>query len=364
MTKTQIKIHADFRLNGISYSRSDLKALAYDLVKEGKHFEQKIGDFLSDWLDDNPTIEVSTSGSTGTPKRILLQKYQMVNSALATGKFFDLQKGETALLCLPSEYIAGKMMLVRAMVLGLFLDYVEPSSSPLEGVSKRYDLAAMVPLQLEHSLNKIDLVKTLLVGGTAVSSQLNKELQNMGVAVFETYGMTETITHIAVKRINDSSSVKTSESGKNYFSTLPNVVLTKDSRDCLVIKAPKICDIPIITNDIVNLISETEFEWLGRYDDVINSGGIKIVPEQVEVKLAKFIKRPFFVAGLEDEILGQKLILVVEGDPDSGTLLSKIVESKVLERYETPKSVHFLPQFVTTDNAKVRRRETLKLLQS
>lgn len=364
MTKNPIKIHAEFRLNGISYSIANLKVLAYDLAKEGKPFEQKIGDFLSDWLTDTPTIEVNTSGSTGTPKPILLQKRQMVNSALATGEFFNLQERETTLLCLSVDYIAGKMMLVRAMVLGLHLDYVAPSSNPLEGVSKNYCFVAMVPLQLEHSIAQINLVKTLLVGGAAVSGQLIKKLQDKKVAVFESYGMTETITHIAVKRINDSSLAKMSYPRKEYFSALPKVALSKDSRDCLVINAPKICVLPVITNDIVNLISDTEFEWLGRYDNVINSGGIKLFPEQIEAKLAPIIEQPFFVAGLEDEVFGQKITLVVEGSPDSENLLSKVTEIKTLERYEIPKSVYYLSRFKITDNGKIRRKETLKLLQS
>lgn len=364
MTKNLIKIHPEFRLNGISYSIANLKGLAYDLVKKGKPFEQKIGDFLSDWLADTPTIEVNTSGSTGIPKPIVLRKLQIVNSALATGYFFNLQERETALLCLPAQYIAGKMMLVRAMVLGLRLDYVAPSSKPLAGILKNYDFVAMVPFQLEHSIDQVNLIKTLLIGGATVSDKLIKKLQDKKVAVFESYGMTETITHIAVKRINDLSLAKMSSPSKKYFSALPKVALSKDSRDCLIINAPKVCDLPVITNDIINLISETEFEWLGRFDNVINSGGIKLFPEQIEAKLTPFIEQPFFVAGLEDDVLGQKLILVVEGSSDSENLLSKLNEIKTLVRYEIPKNVYYLSEFETTDNGKIRRKETLQLLQS
>ncbi len=168
-------VHPRFTLNGISYTTAELKELGYDLVKEGSAFEKSIGDFLSDWLDEKPTLEVKTSGSTGTPKTILLQKRQMVNSALATGEYFDLKEGNTALLCLPADFIAGKMMLVRAMVLGLELDYVELSSSPLAGLSKTYDFAALVPLQLENSLAEIEMIKTLIVGGASVSRTLKEK---------------------------------------------------------------------------------------------------------------------------------------------------------------------------------------------
>lgn len=362
MTKYPFEIHKEFRLNGISYSMSKLKALANDLVKDGKPFEQKIGDFLCEWLNDDAIIKVHTSGSTGTPKHMLLQKHQMVNSALATGDFFSLLEKESVLLCLPSQYIAGKMMLVRAMVLGLHLDYVEPSSSPLAFVSKNYDFVAMVPLQLEQSIDQINQVKNLLVGGATVSSLLRKKLQDKRVTVFESYGMTETITHIAVKKIHDLSFTILPNSNKNQFLTLPNVTLSKDSRDCLVINAPKICDLPVVTNDMVNLISATAFEWLGRYDNIINSGGIKLFPEQIEAKLAPFIDQSFFVAGINDETLGQKLVLMVEGSSESNNLLSKINKLEAFERYEIPKSIYYLPKFITTDNGKIHRTETVKLL--
>src|SRR5680860_571647 len=223
------KIHSDFKLNGISFSRDELKEVAYSLIKEGEPFEKEIGDFLLDWLDDNPTLQVHTSGSTGRPKPIMLQKGHMVTSALATGEFFGLQPGNTALLCLPATYIAGKMMLVRAMVLGLELDYVMPSSNPLNGMSKSYNFCAMVPLQLENSLDALDQIATLIVGGAPLSQEVQTQVQarllagqvqnvqtqaqarttnhkpktaNFSTAVFESYGMTETITHIALKEVN------------------------------------------------------------------------------------------------------------------------------------------------------------------
>ncbi|MGB6152848.1 MAG: AMP-binding protein, partial [Pricia sp.] len=159
------KVHSHFRLNVNAYTRKELKEVAYSYIKEGESYEAEIGEFLLDWLDDGPTLEVHTSGSTGKPKRITLQKQHMVNSAIATGDFFGLQAGDSALLCLPASYIAGKMMLVRAIVLGLELDCVPPSSKPLDGVVKSYDFGAMVPLQLENSLDDLGQIKTLIVGG-------------------------------------------------------------------------------------------------------------------------------------------------------------------------------------------------------
>lgn len=358
MAINDIGLHKRFKLNGISYTASVLKELGYDLVKEGSAFEKAIGNFLSDWLDETSTVEVKTSGSTGTPKSILLQKRQMVNSALATGEYFDLQEGNTTLLCLPADYIAGKMMLVRAMVLGLEMDYVEPSSNPLTGLSKTYNFAAMVPLQLEESLDEIEKIKTIIVGGAPISIKLKEKVQEKSTAIFETYGMTETITHVAVKRTNGLV-----ERSRNHFNAIPNVTFSIDGRECLVISAPKVSDNPIITNDVIDLLSETEFEWLGRYDNVINSGGIKLFPEQIEAKLTSLLSNRFFVAGIPDEKLGQKLILVVEGGIVSEKLFQELKENASFESFEIPKSIYKLDKFVETDTGKIRRKENLALIK-
>ncbi len=360
MTVNDIGLHKSFKLHGIAYTSSKLKDLGYDLVKEGSSFERAMGDFFLNWLDESLTIAVTTSGSTGIPKSILLQKQQMVNSALATGKYFDLKEEDTALLCLPAEYIAGKMMLVRAMVLGLELDYVEPASNPLTAVSKSYDFAAMVPLQVENAVAKIEQIKTLLIGGAAVSIKLKEKLREKRTVVFETYGMTETITHVAARKINPSM-LLSSQGDTNNFTALPDVLFSTDDRACLVIAAAKVSDHSIVTNDVVHLISKTEFEWLGRYDNVINSGGVKLFPEQIETKLVPILNRRFFIAGVPDEKLGQKVVLVVEGAIDSEKLMQSIGEEECLERFEIPKNVYVIPKFVETETGKIRRTENLRL---
>lgn len=357
---TYKSIHKDFRLNGIHYSREELKEVAYRLAKEGETFEKSIGDFLLDWLSQNPTVQVQTSGSTGKPKKIELQKRHMVNSAEATGAFFGLATSSSALLCLPTDFIAGKMMLVRAMVLGLELDYISPSLNPLQDNIKPYDFSAMVPLQVENSLKELNLIKTLIVGGAPVSNTL-KEIFNERVKntdIYETYGMTETITHIAAKKIHPL------ESEKQNFKTLPKIKISVDDKNCLVIDAPKICEDPITTNDVVNLISDNEFSWLGRLDNVINSGGVKLFPEQIETKFTSLIKSRFFVAGLPDEILGQKLVLIVESETIIDDLPKKIAELPSLGNYETPKAIYSLPAFLETETGKIRRKQTLGLLRS
>lgn len=350
------KVHSDFRFNGISYTQEVLKDAAYSFIKEGELYEKAIGQFLSGWLDDSATVEVRTSGSTGPPKRIPLQKHHMRNSALATGEYFGLRPGDSALLCLSADYIAGKMMLVRALTLGLHLDSVAPDSKPLHFKRKKYDFGALVPLQLQNSIQQIENIHTLLVGGAALSAGLKQKLQNSATRIFETYGMTETITHVAVKEIGTEFNAG---SGRETFKALPNVVFSTDKRNCLVIKAPKVSEQTVITNDVVHLISETEFEWLGRYDNVVNSGGVKLFPEQIEEKLQSIIEKQFFVAGIPDDKLGQKLILVVEGEIDLNTLKQKIATLSAIDKFEIPKEIIALPKFYRTETGKVQRQLTI-----
>lgn len=353
--QTWHEVHPAFKLNGIHYTREDLNEVGYSLIKEGVEYEQSIGDFLLDWLSESPIIEVNTSGSTGEPKTIRLKKEHMVNSALATGTYFGLEPGQTALHCLPSRFIAGKMMLVRAMVLGLEMDYLEPSSRPLLHTDKKYDFCAMVPLQATHSYEKLHLINTLIVGGAPITNKLKALLQDHPTKVYETYGMTETVTHIAVKKVNGPDK-------SDYFKTLPDVKISKDERGCLVIDAPKVADAPVVTNDVVALVSDTEFEWLGRFDNIINSGGVKLVPEQIEAKLANIFENRFFVAGIPDEELGQRLILVMEGDGDADQIRGAIEASKDLEKFEKPKEVYFIKAFLETDTQKILRKENLERL--
>ncbi len=353
MTPTYNKIHNRFTLNGLHFTREELKEVAYSFVKEGEPYEQSVGDFLIDWLNDWDFIHVRTSGSTGQPKLIRLKKQHMVNSAIATGDFFGIHIGDKALHCLPSRFIAGKMMLVRAMILGLELTLVEPSSQPLGLVGGNYDFCAMVPLQLERSLSDINRIKTLIVGGAPVPNELKEKLQTKKTRVFETYGMTETITHVAAKRLNHL----TEHDGGQSFRLLPDVTITKDARGCLIIEAPNVIEDAVITNDMVALTSAGEFEWLGRYDNVVNSGGIKLVPEQIEEKLKAVINERFYVIGVEDCGLGEKLVLMVEGPSTKKQELREAIDNlNTLERFEVPKEIFFLDQFKETETGKIIRQ--------
>lgn len=351
------KIHTNFSINGCQFESVE------DLISYSESISDEVFLFLKDWFNADDFIVVQTSGSTGKPKAIKIKKEFMVNSALATGDFFNLKEGTTALLCLSPNYIAGKMMLVRALVLGCHLDVVNPSSHPLDGHHKMYDFCAMIPLQVQNSLLKLDRIKTLIVGGAPLDKNIEEKLQKLKIRVFATYGMTETLTHIAVKQLNNcrtnvtSSGVETPF--KDSFKTLPNVSISKDARGCLVIKAPKISDKPIITNDLIDILDSQHFKWLGRYDTIINSGGIKIIPEMVEQKLTSILPFRFFITSLPDKKLGEKVTLVCEGKAQS---LEKYQIEKVLSKYENPKQLFFVDQFIETDTHKINRKATLKLI--
>lgn len=352
--------HPEFRLNGLFYNNEDLAAVAYSLIKEGEPYEGQAGNFLLDWLNDKDYVEVKTSGSTGPPKRIFIKKQQMINSARATGKYFDLGPGITALHCLPVNFIAGKMMLVRAMLLGWKLDLELPKANPLDRIFKIYDFCAMTPFQLDNSLSRLHLIKKLIVGGGAVSANLRNLVQGIGTEVYETYGMTETVSHIAARRINPK---KKGQEEPVPFTTLPNVNIDVDDRNCLVIDAPQLSNETLVTNDVVDLVSDKSFIWKGRIDNIINSGGVKLHPEEIEAKLAPIIAHRFFVTSLPDPALGEKLVLMVESEFSEVALHNlerEIKACRKLGKFEVPKKIYFVEKFEETPNGKIHRANTLK----
>ena len=343
-------LHPQFKLNSHQFKTAD------ELISFSKLIDVDAFYFLNDWFDKSPHIKVLTSGSTGFPKEIILKKEHMINSAIATGKFFDLPENTTALLCLSSKYIAGKMMLVRAMVLGWDIEVVDPTSNPLKNIHKKFDFCAMVPLQVASSLKEIHKISVLIVGGAAVSNSLKKSIQNIKTNVFATYGMTETITHIAVQKLNNNPTT--------YFECLPKVTVLIDYRSCLVIDAPNITNHRIITNDIVELIDENLFIWKGRFDNVINSGGVKLFPEQIEKELEDIIQTRFFIASEKDELLGNKVILVIESMPFCADDLMNLQHKlkTTLSAFKVPKSIYFTPQFFETVSQKIQRKKTLDFI--
>ncbi|MDH7912395.1 AMP-binding protein [Winogradskyella sp. SYSU M77433] len=355
MTPQYDKIHNRFKFNGLHFDFEDLKEVAYSLIKEGAPYEKATGNFLMDWLNKEDFIYVNTSGSTGQPKAIKLKKQAMVNSAIATGDFFGLEPGDTAIDCLPSHYIAGKMMLVRAMILGLDIDCVEPSAHPIFDYEKHYDFCAMIPLQLKHTINYTSNIDTIIVGGSKVTKPLLEKIKTKTSKFYETYGMTETVTHVAVRQLPSKG-----HKGQSLFTALPNVVFGQDERKCLTIKAAKLVKETLVTNDIVDLKSDTTFKLLGRYDNVVNSAGVKLFPEQIEDKLQAIIDERFIIAGEEDEALGEKLILIIENPRDSvESFENRIKYLKGITRYEIPKKIYFVDKFSETVNGKIQRDKTI-----
>ncbi|KIQ24949.1 O-succinylbenzoic acid--CoA ligase [Flavobacterium sp. MEB061] len=341
---THKNVHNYFKINGYHLTADELRRVGYDYIKEGDANDRAIGEFLLDWFDDKDYIEMRTSGTTGLPKVVKLQKQAMIQSALATGDFFELEPRNKALLCLPVKFIAGKMMLVRSFILGLDLDIVEPSTHPLALNTTKYDFVAMVPLQVQNSIEVLQNVKKLIVGGAKMDSSLEEKVLPLKTEVYETYGMTETITHIAARRV-----------GENVFTVLPNVKIVQDDRGCLVITVDTISEEPIVTNDLVEIIREDQFIFLGRIDNVVNSGGVKLIPEQIEAKLIDKINSRFFVTGIPDTVLGEKLILVIEGEKQD--FATDFFD--VLDKYEKPKEIVFVPKFKENENGKLLRKPSL-----
>lgn len=331
-------------------------------LNKNTDFIKKVDFFLKEWFSDTTKVSVQTSGSTGTPKIFEIEKEKMLNSAKMTCDFLGLEKGQKAFLCLPTEYISGKMMLVRALERELILYAEEPSLSPLASLEESMDFCAMTPLQVEHSLEKLYLIKNLIIGGAEVSESLIGKINNQlsainqqpATKIYETYGMSETLSHIALKQIYPVR--------EKFFTALEGVDISVDERGCLRIFAPKLSSEILQTNDLVELNGDRQFRFLGRLDNVINSGGVKIFPEQLEALVKKEIPNEVVFLGISDEVLGQKLVLVVEGEENKRTLekLSSIPYDKKLHR---PKEIIFVEKIPRTPNGKVKRNEIKGILE-
>jgi O-succinylbenzoic acid--CoA ligase len=317
----------------------------------------KVEAFLKEWFNNELFISVKTSGSTGTPTTIELEKKKMVVSAKKTLQFLNIKPGSTALLCLSSDTIAGKMMIVRAIIGDLKLIVGSINSNPLKGIDQKIDFAALVPLQvqsvLEDDSDKLKNIQSCIIGGGPISQKLETELLEKGISVYHTFGMTETISHVAMR--------KAGYHGEPFFRALPGVHFS-DQDSKLVIHYPEIGLENLQTTDIVHLTSDTSFEWIGRADFIINTGGVKINPEEVESALSSIIDVPFFITGIPDEHYGQKIILVIEAEKCS--IPSKAEMNNHLINFALPKQVYFLHSFVRTNSGKINRIETVKLLQN
>lgn len=337
-------------LNGKKINSENLSEIDNDAIRQ----------FLSEWWNNNAYIEQKTSGSTGIPKQIKIRKENMINSAMATLNYFNLQPGQTALLCLPVEFIAGKMMIVRAIVGSLQVDYSRFDLDPLKEIpiDKKYDFCAMVPLQVEHSItnrkNQFENIKTIIIGGAEISSSLRLKILQSKNNCYATFGMTETITHIAIQKIE----LKNKE---QIFQVLKGIQINQDERSCLTINAPGICEEVITTNDVVEITDFDKFRWLGRADNIINSGGLKIHPEELEKLISEIITdRNFFVYGKPNELLGEELVLIIEGEPYDLTTENLLINylQKNTSKNKVPKKIYYHQHFINTDTGKLKRNDT------
>jgi len=309
-----------------------------------------VHDLIREWENNVDFFEVMTSGSTGAPKRIAVKKKFAKASAEMTLNYLDLLPGQNALLCLHPSTIAGKMMVIRSLVGGLNLHVVAPSSTPFEGLSERMDFAALVPLQMQQTIKAGTTPffkgQQLIIGGAPISPAMRDSFSEVDAQVYHTFGMTETISHIAMCDVSAKS---------ESYEALPGVAISViDGRLC--IDAPHLGVSNLSTNDCVYLSSERQFVWQGRLDFVVNSGGIKIHPEFVENELSKVIKVPFFVTGVPDNDLGERLVLCVEA---STFELNKSIFSALLPKFHVPKFVYLFDQFERTASGKINRKRTL-----
>ena len=334
-------------------------------VKGTSPFEEATFTFISEWFLDVDKFTIHTSGSTGEPKTISFSRSQLIQSTRQSQAAIGFRKNDTALVAIDTRFIGGKMMLVRAFEIGMKILAVEPTSMPLHKipVDVCVNFAALVPLQVQrtldsyhsHILNSLD---SLIIGGAPVDSRTADRLQPYLCQCYATYGMTETISHVALQRLNGASA-------QPHFETLPGVTVSLDDRGCLVIAAPFLQE-NVITNDLGELISPNRFRWLGRWDNVINTGGVKVTPEKIEAALEKIfharnISNRFFIEGIPDDQLGNRVALVVEGSADlHPTIEAALSDLRAdFSQYEMPRQIVFTPAFATTENGKVNRKKTM-----
>jgi O-succinylbenzoic acid--CoA ligase len=310
---------------------------------------------ISKWLDNSQTIDFQTSGSTSKPKTITAQKIHLSSSAERTLRHFFISEG-TILNCLSTKHIAGAMQVIRSLVGNLKLHNLEPKKDPFEGQVinwKEIQLLSLVPYQLEYLIetyqHDLKQCKVILLGGAPPSNNLiNKALELNFTNIFETYGMTETLSHIAVKNLTQEQN----------FHILDGVSIETDNSNRLIISDKKLEIQNLTTNDIVEKIDDKHFKWKGRIDFVINSGGIKLHPEEIERKLSKIIKNnDFYLYGKEHPTLGQSLALVIESENQLVDIEKELSETEIITKYEKPKEITYQKKFTRTETGKIIRNK-------
>ena len=334
--------------------------------------------FLEEWNNASETVLMHTSGSTGDPKPMQVEKRRMLASARRTNDFLGLKEGDTALLCMSLDYIAGKMMVVRALERGLRLLTVEPSGHPLSHQHSCFgkraklessslishssfplDFAAMVPLQVYNSLQVPEerewlmQIRHLIIGGGAIDNSLADSLKDFPNAVWSTYGMTETLSHIALRRLNGPDA-------SEWYRPFDSVHISLSEEDCLVIDAPEVCATTLVTNDIAELSPDGTFRILGRKDNVICSGGIKIQAEEVERQLRPHLHEPYLITKRQDDKFGEVVVLLTEGSVDE----ARQVCERILPKYHQPRVCLHVDHIPLTETGKPARQKAKRIGES
>lgn len=323
-----------------------------------QEFLQDLEAFLEEWHNDEPTVWVHTSGSTGTPKPLQVEKERMKASARLTCQFLGLKEGDSALLCMPLKYIAGKMVVVRSLVAGLKLIPVAPCGHPLKDLKEAPVFAAMIPMQVYNSLQVpeekqlLKDIKHLIIGGGAIDSMLAKELKEFPNQVWSTYGMTETLSHIALRRVNGTEA-------SEWYTPFDSVRIRLSEEETLVIHAPNVCHEVLITNDIAEINEEGKFRILGRKDNTINSGGVKIQIEQVEAMLKEHLSISFQITAAPDTKFGEIVVLLYNKVDDVASI-RHICEEK-LPPYWVPKRYMPVDELPLTGTGKPDRATACRM---
>lgn len=323
-----------------------------DFVEYPQGIQADLARFFGEWFSDAPTLSVHTSGSTGEPKVWRVRKEQMMNSARITCEALGLRAGDRALLCMPLDYIAGKMVVVRALVAGLELVVREPSGHPLADIVEPLHFAAMVPLQVYDSLQieeeekRLAAVGNLIIGGGAIDRALEERLRAMPNRVYSTYGMTETLSHIALRRLNGPEA-------SAFYHPFPSVRLALSEEQTLVIDAPLVCDELLHTNDVAELRADGSFRILGRRDNIVSSGGIKIQLEQVEEALRPLMPVRFALTSVPHPKFGEALVLLHEGDALPQEVVARM--QALLPKYQQPKYIFAVDAIPLTGTGKISR---------
>ena len=316
-----------------------------------------LDEFLAEWHNDSEFVHVQTSGSTGTPKPMMIEKRRMLASARITCDFLGLRPGDSALLCMSLDYIAGKMMVVRSLERQLRLVTVAPSGHPLSHLSPHSShfsplvFAAMVPLQVYNSLQvpeeceRLREIRHLIIGGGAIDEAMAAQLKTFPHAVWSTYGMTETLSHIALRRLSGPEA-------SDWYTPFPSVNLSLSVDGCLIIEAPEVCEERLVTNDIAVLSPEGRFRILGRKDNMICSGGIKIQAEELERQLRPHLSAPFMITKRSDEKFGEVVVLLTEGDISD----ARNVCEHILPKFHHPRIYLHVAQIPLTATGKPARK--------